>query len=536
MHRFVSLVVLLSWLTQVPAQETAARPATIEAIEAICDERMSADGPGFAVVVSKDGDVLHRAAYGLADVATKTPLRVEQPFYVASVAKVFTAACIHHLAQNGKITLEDEIRKHVPELPEHCKGITLRHLLHHRSGLRDFYELEWLASRNPTELTSRGVLDLLRRQRGTNFAPGSDFLYCNSGYLLLAEVVARASKHSLHAYAREHLFAPLSMSASVFRDAEHQDVKGLPSAYDDDAASLQPPLLCGAGGLCASADDLHRWLTALSGAKWQPELVNAIVTPPVLRPDQRRSPQLEPYAGGMFVTTVADQPAWLMRGGFGGWQAAAMVLPRSRVHAIVLANHDMDALGTVRALVRAVLGAEAAARPENDAKPGFNPYRAADGELLFVATRSSGPTFLTTLGWKIEVAAKDGVMRSFDASTNVAARKLPDGGLELQIEGEPARTYAPFAMQRVDAGESEAIAGVWRGDEIDADLTLLAEGGKLRADATRMMQPIAPFLAIDRDTWVSDTGLQIEVRRSDGKPVELRISTARARGMVFTRK
>jgi CubicO group peptidase (beta-lactamase class C family) len=526
----VAACLVLSCLTGAAAQTSAP-------LDAICSASASADGPGFTVIVSKDGDVVHRAAYGLADLAARTPLRVEQPFYVASIAKSLTAACVVHLARAGVVGLDDEVRTYVPELPEHSRGITLRHLLHHRSGLRDFYELELLASRKPTALTTRGVLDLLRRQRGVNFAPGADFLYCNSGYLLLAEVVARASGQSLRAYAQEHLFRPLAMTASAFRDEAHPDVEGLPVAYANGTPSAEPPLLCGAGGLCTSAEDLHAWLTALAGGTWQPELVRELMTPPVLSPDQRRSPQLNPYAGGVFVTTLGREPATMMFGGFLGWQAAALALPRARVQVVLLANTDVNALGIVRQLARSVIGEEEAPRPVNEAVAGFAAYRSADGELLFHATRRSGPSFLTTLGWKVEVAEQAGAIRSFGAGTALMARRADDGALELTVEGETMRRYAPVAMAKVEAADVDALAGTWHGGEIDADIQLRAESGKLVIDSSRMVLPIAPFQAIDRDTWISDTGMQIDVQRAtDGKPVGLRCHTSRARGLQFARR
>ena len=508
-----------------------------ERLDAICRGRVTSDGPGFAVLVAKGDETLLRAAYGFADVAAKRPLRVEQPFYVASIAKSLTAACVVTLAQLGKLSLDDEVTKHVPGLPEHCKGITLRHLLHHRSGLRDFYELEWVASRKPADLTTAKVLDLLRRQRAANFAPGTDFLYSNSGYLLLAEVVARASGRSLRDCAREQVFAPLSMTSSVFRDEANPEVKDVPLAYDDGAASIEPPLLCGAGGLYTTVDDLHRWLAALTGGNWQPAVVRELTTPPALRPDQRRSPQLNPYAGGLFVRRFGDEPALLTFGGFGGWNAAAFAVPGARIHVVLLANCDIDALGIARELTRTVLGQGETERPPNEAKPGFAAHRAGDGEMLFRATRRDGTTFLTTLGWKVEVVEQNGVLRTFDTATAIDARRLDDGTLELRIEGENVRRYAPIAMAKVDAKEAEALAGRWHADELDAEVTLIAEAGKLRIDASRMLLPIAPFVAIDRDTWVSDTGVQIDVERgADGGPTGCRFGTARARGFVFVRR
>jgi CubicO group peptidase (beta-lactamase class C family) len=531
MRSLLALPLALAASSPISAQPLAAR------LEAIVRAALTEGGPGCAVLVARGDEILLREAYGRADADGDVPLRVEQPFYVASIAKSFTAACILHLARAGKIGLDDDVTKHVPELPEHARGITLRHLLHHRGGLRDFYELEWLASRNPVQLTTRGVLDLLRRQRGTNFAPDADFLYCNSGYLLLAEVVARKSGRSLHDYAQEHVFAPLGMSSTTYRDDAHREVKDVPRAYDDDKPSLEPPLLCGAGGLFTTVDDLHRWLTALAGSAWEPELVHELVTPPALRAKQRRSPQLNPYAGGLFVGALGGETELLMLGGFGGWQAAALALPGAGVHAILLANTDLDAIGTVHALARAVIGLDEAPRAANDAKPGFAAYRAADGELLFHATRRSGPSFLTTLGWKIEVAEHDGVLRSHDARTPVTAQRGDDGALEVRIEGEDARRYAKVAMAGASAADVAALAGTWHAPELDADLVLQADGARLALDASRMMLPVAPFQAVDRDTWISDTGMQIDVHRgTDGKPESLRISTARARGVLLEHK
>ncbi len=514
----------------------AAAQDVVARLAAIVQEQVKSDGPGVVALVVKDGKVLYRQAHGLADVAAKTPLRPETPFYVASVAKSLTAACVIDLALAGKIALDDEVRKFVPELPEHCRGISLRHLLHHRSGLRDFYELELLASRQPGALTTRGVLDLLGRQRALNFAPGADFLYCNSGYLLLAEVVQRVTKKSLRTYANEQLFAPLQMASTAFRDVDHPDVPGLPKSYDDGKEMPMPPLLCGAGGVCSTVDDLQRWLAALTSPQWRPELVRELVTPPPLQPEQRRSPQFNPYAGGLLVTSVLEEPALLLLGGFFGWQATALALPASQLQVVLLANGDADALGIARELASAVLDRREPARPANSGRPGFALYRDDSGELLIHATRGSGVSVFTTLGWKVEVAEQDGAFQSVDARTPLTARRDANGGIEMTVQGERMRRYGAITMGKVAPEDVESIVGAWRGDEIDGDITLLAKGGRLQLDASRMALPVAPFMPLDRDTWVSDSGMQIEVRRdATGAPKELRVSTARARGVSFVR-
>src|SRR5215510_9537895 len=172
--------------------------------------------PGCAVGVSQGGKVLLSKAYGIADLEHSVPLTTKSLFYMASVSKQFTAMSVLMLADEGKIRLEDSIRKTIPELPDYAADITLYHLLTHASGIRDYLTLGSVAGR-PGIFTDDSTLRLLSRQKALNFRPGSEFLYSNSGYVLLSIVVKRTTQKNLDAFAREKIFAPLEMTSTRFQ-------------------------------------------------------------------------------------------------------------------------------------------------------------------------------------------------------------------------------------------------------------------------------------------------------------------------------
>ncbi|MBK8096439.1 MAG: beta-lactamase family protein [Planctomycetes bacterium] len=528
-RQFTALALLT--MAALPAQDHA--DAIDRACRAIADEH----GHGLAVLVAHDGKVLHRAGYGRSDPSNDKPLRPEQPFYVASVAKGLTAACVLHLAQAKKLDLDADVRTLLSELRAQPVAFTARQMLQHRSGLRDFYELFWLAGKDLATLTSDDVLAMLTRQRQLDFAPGSAFAYSNSGYLLLGELVARKSGSSLRAYADEHLFAPLGMRHTSYRDAKHPDIAELPLAGDDGKPTLAPPMLCGAGGLFATVDDLHRWLLALRTGTWQPDLIAALTTPSPRQLDQRRSPTLEPYENGMLLADFDGHPARQLRGGFGGWQAIALSLPTAKLEVVALSAGDHDVLGLARTIVRTLIGEPKAIVSAPLPKPGFTIFRSDDGELAFFVVRGNGTAVLTTLGYKVQVASRDDALVGIDTGVPVLATRVDDDTLRIRIGDAPERTYRRVAMAKASADAADELAGKWHADELDADLTFTAAAGQLRLEEAARVMPLVPFRALDRDTWVSDTGMQIDViRRGDGAIEQLRISTARARNIRLTRR
>jgi CubicO group peptidase (beta-lactamase class C family) len=192
--------------------------AKIDALFAKWDRR---DSPGVIVAIARDGETIHARGYGMANLEHGIALTPETISESGSVAKQFTAAAVVLLAGRGKLSLDDSIRKHLPEMSAAvCDAITVRMLLNHTSGLRDIHGLFDLMGR-PSYSSfhdNAEVLRVMSRQRQLNFAPGTEYLYCNASYLLAAVIVARVSGQSFGAFCDEHVFRPRGMTHSRWRE------------------------------------------------------------------------------------------------------------------------------------------------------------------------------------------------------------------------------------------------------------------------------------------------------------------------------
>jgi CubicO group peptidase (beta-lactamase class C family) len=191
------------------------------------------DSPGCAVGVSQGGRVVLERGYGMANLETDTPIRPGTIFHTASVSKQFTAMAVMLLARDGRLSLDDDVRKHIPELPDYGTRITIRHLLLHTSGLRDQWSLLATARGRFEEerITEADVMDVVTRQKSLNFTPGSEYVYSNTGYTLAGVIVKRVSGKSLKEFAHERIFQPLGMTRTHFHDDYTMVVRGRASAY-----------------------------------------------------------------------------------------------------------------------------------------------------------------------------------------------------------------------------------------------------------------------------------------------------------------
>jgi CubicO group peptidase (beta-lactamase class C family) len=244
------------------ADEAQDKSAQVDRLFAQWD---TATSPGCALSVMKDGHIVYERGYGMADLDHDVKITPASVFHVASISKQFTAASILMLANDGKLSLDDEARKYVPQLPDFGVPITIRQLMHHTSGLRDQWDLLAIAGwRYPFDLvTDSDVLALLARQKKLNFPPGSEHLYSNTGFTLLAQIVQKVSGQSFRAFTRDRIFAPLGMTHTHFRDNHAEIVKGMAYAYyrAGDSFELRIPHYdtVGASSLLTTVEDLARW-------------------------------------------------------------------------------------------------------------------------------------------------------------------------------------------------------------------------------------------------------------------------------------
>ena len=247
-----------------PLYAQSPTPAEIDAIFASFDRPGSV---GCALGVARNGEFLYKRGYGYAHLDWDLPITPTTVFYVGSVSKQFTAASIALLAQQGTLALDDDIRKHLPELPQRDRNVTVRHLIHHTSGVPDMYRVMREHGLTTWDQFSRQEALTLLATQDLDFTPGEKYQYSNGGYFLLSIIVERASGKTLRVYADEQIFRPLGMNDTHFHDDPVHIVKRRAMSYgtsqdgrDGYYQSYQGNFaLPGAGGLYTTVEDLLRW-------------------------------------------------------------------------------------------------------------------------------------------------------------------------------------------------------------------------------------------------------------------------------------
>ncbi len=254
----------LAALVSAPARAQRFRPNP--AVDRLFAEWDSAESPGCALGVVRNGRFIYQRGYGMANLDYDIPNSPTMVYYIGSDSKQFTAASIGLLALEGRLSLDDDIRKHIPEMPDYGTPITIRHLIHHTSGIRDVYVLMALAGLPLENIFSDSeAIALIARQKALNFRPGDEYLYSNSGYFLLGQIVKRVTGESLRVYADEHIFRPLVMTHTHFHDDPGHVMKNRAMSYEPDRdggfriSYLQNFDKIGAGGLYSTIQDLAKW-------------------------------------------------------------------------------------------------------------------------------------------------------------------------------------------------------------------------------------------------------------------------------------
>lgn len=228
--------------------------------------------PGVAIAVVKDGEIVFKKGYGMANLEHNIPITTETVFDLASVSKQFTAFSIYLLESEGKLSLEDEVNKYIPELPDYAKSIKIKHLIAHTSGLRDHGALVSMAGFFITDLMhTEQVLKMMNRQKGLEMPSGTAFRYCNSSYVLLTEIVHRITGKSFAEYTNEKIFKPLGMSNTRFANNHQLVIKNRADSYEkDNGQYFHIPSMNttpGPSGLLTTVEDLVKWVLNFENPK-----------------------------------------------------------------------------------------------------------------------------------------------------------------------------------------------------------------------------------------------------------------------------
>ncbi len=240
------------------------KSAVIAKIDSLFHECSKHGSPGYALGIVNNGKIVYKCGYGMANLEHEIPISSRSVFDIGSTSKQFVAFCIAILEKKGKLSLDEPVQKYMPEIRSYRYPVTIRHLIHHVSGIRDYLTLMDLAGmRYENEYPQDEIVGLISKQRDLNFRPGSEFLYCNSGYLLLGEIIKRVAGKSLRKFAEENIFSPLGMKNTHFHDAFAEIVKNRAAGYsvgpDGVKADVSLFDVVGDGGVNTTVEDLFLW-------------------------------------------------------------------------------------------------------------------------------------------------------------------------------------------------------------------------------------------------------------------------------------
>jgi len=310
-----------------------------ERVDRLFSEWDKPDSPGCALAIAQDGGIIYKRGYGMANLEHDIPITPQSVFYIGSVSKQFVAFAIALLTNQGKLSLDDDIRKYLPEIPDYGTPITIRHLIHHTSGLRDYLTLEDIAGLPFGYFHEQDVLDLIARQKELNFSPGEEYLYSNSGYFLLGVIVERASGRTLRELAEENIFKPLGMKNSHFHDDYQRLIKNRASGYfpggDGRFKNFISTFDCvGSGGLFTSVEDLFLWDQNFSHKRvGGEEVIDMMHTGGALNSGEKLD-----YAFALTIGSYKGLRTVSHGGALEGYRAAFLRFPEQRFSVICLSN------------------------------------------------------------------------------------------------------------------------------------------------------------------------------------------------------
>jgi len=311
------------------------------AVDEVFQDLTTAGSPGCALGVYRGGQIIYEKGYGLANIEEGVAISPKSVFDIGSTSKQFTASSILLLEKEGKLSVEDDVHKYIPELPDYGKKITILNLLNHTSGLRDYLTLFDIAGVNVDSVTTdEDALALITRQKGLNFAPGSEYLYSNTGFFLLSVIVQRVSGKTLREFAAENIFAPLQMTHTQYRDDHRSLVPERAMAYDEnekkDGFTLNVSYFeqTGGGAVHTTVEDLLKWDENFYSGQVGGKIFLAELQETAKLNDGKRLN----YAKGLVVSDYRGLRTVSHGGSWGGYRAQLLRFPDQHFSVATLCN------------------------------------------------------------------------------------------------------------------------------------------------------------------------------------------------------
>jgi CubicO group peptidase (beta-lactamase class C family) len=518
------------------------------------------ESPGCALGIIQDGKFIYRRGYGMANLEYNLPISSQSVFRIGSTSKQFTAMCITLLEEEGKLSLDDDIRLHLPEMPDYLTPVTIRHLIHHTSGVRDYLTLAELAGEREDDYVVDGeVMALIARQKELNFPPGKEFLYSNSGYFLLSEIVKRITGNSMRDYAEEKIFKSLGMTHTHFHNDHREIVKNRASGYMPAGKggfriSMTTLDMIGDGGVFTTVDDLLLWDRNFYDnrlGKGDPSLITRMQEKGRLNSGRELS-----YARGLDVEKYRGLPLISHGGSFVGFRAEMIRFPEQRFSVIVLANlGSIDpsglALRVADILLEDILAEKKSPAPKNES-PAF--VALAEEKLrrlagTFVDKEKEHVVRINQTAKGITAVWAGNAIASLPVDENQFISQAPphrfslqfsekDGSLHLELAGARpvSEKFIRIPEYKPSKEELAFYSGQYYSPELDVTYSLVLKEGKLCLQHQNpfMNSPKMGMEPVDQ-AWFTLDWWNIRFEIKEGKVSAFTISAGRVKNIRFNR-
>lgn len=465
-------------------------------VDALMSGNVDAHGPGSAIVVVQDGKVILNKGYGLADLSQQIPIDPNTVFDLASVSKQFAGFAIASLVEEGRIQLTDDVRKYIPELPDFETTITIDHLLHHTSGIRDWTNTLPLAGWSFDDVISfEQILRMAFRQQALNFVPGSAYSYSNTGYNLLAEVVQRVSGLSFRDWTEQHIFQPLGMTNSRFLDDYTELIPHRASGYYLDQSgeyhvATNNLMALGSSSLFSSTSDLAKWVMNLD----QPSAEMAPMVARMQQTTKLNDGKDNNYAFGLSMGNFHGTPSMNHSGSWASFRTYLLVLPEKHLGIVVLNNYASNPNATASTIASWYVpepehsGMSTSTTPSAPVKvpvatldrytgtyrlgPGwYVSITRQDDQLWTQATHEDNFPMTALSNNLFRVDAYGGRTMEFFAAANARATHLVYSGMECPLM---EKTAAP------EPSQLQAYTGRYTSEELQTTYEVVVEDNELK--------------------------------------------------------
>jgi CubicO group peptidase (beta-lactamase class C family) len=562
-HGLRATIAICSFFLAIGARTAAAAPASSAVkpapasperkIDALFKEWNSPNTPGASVAVIQHGKVIFAKGYGIANLEYNIPIRPDTIFHVASVSKQFTAMAVVLLELDGKLSIDDDVHKYLPELPDYGSSITLRNLLQHTSGIRDQWQTLALAGWSLQDvITQDQALRLIFRQRALNFPSGAKYLYSNSGFTLLAEIVTRVSGMPFPKFCAERIFTPLHMTHTHFHQDLTKLVPGRAYSYTKEGAGFAAaPLnyaIVGATSLFTTASDLALWLDNFRAPKVGGQAAVARMQEEGVLADGTKIK----YGLGIALEPYRGLKALSHGGADAGYRSDVLWFPEQELGVAVLSNlgnfnPDLLAKSVAEVYIGDQMAPQEAKRIGGEAK-----YVTLDAEQL---QKFTGVYPLPKIGQTLTVVVKEGKLWANvglelelhpidqyhfyckELQGDIVFSPLEHGGMHVKITQGSAVNEADRVPAAVGAADYLPYTGVYWSDELETQYTLFVRDGTLNVRHAHHGE--IALTPIQKDQFASGWWFAPQVkfvRDAAGAITGMTLGGGRVAAIAFTRK